>query len=107
MAYIFRKNATIPFSHTFYGATGGAIYPSSVKCWVTYASSGFPYCTERETTVFALTQATSTGPFDGSWSSTGASPGMVYWHIRAAETTVDVADGSFELRGNPAASAST
>ena len=106
MAYIFRRGASIPFTQVYYDTTGGIINPSSVKVWITYPTSGFPYRTDRETTVISLT-TNSTGGYEGSWSSTAAFPGWVYYHIRAADTTVDVVDGAFELRGGPANVAST
>jgi hypothetical protein len=108
MAYIFRRGASIPFTQTYYDSTGGLVTPTSVRVWVTYGTSdGFPYCAERETTNFALTNNTTTLEWEGSWSSTAAAPGWVYYHIKAAGTTLDQVDGAFELRGNPANTAST
>jgi hypothetical protein len=108
MAYIFRRGASIPFTQIYYDSTGGVTHPTSVRVWVTYATTangGFPFCAERETTNFTLTQNSS--KWEGSWSSTAAKAGMVYYHIKPAQTTLDVVDGEFELRGNPANAAST
>ena len=106
--YIFRLNSQIPFTHTYYDSSGEALSPSTVTAWITYATTdGFPYEDTRRTTYFSLTQNSTTLGFEGTWSSTAAAPGMVYWHIKASESTLDVADGQFELRGNPAARASS
>ncbi len=113
MAYIFRRGASIPFQQTYYDSTGGTVSPSSVRVWVTYMTSSdtqtgrFPFAGERDTTHFALTQDTTTKTWHGSWSSTAAHPGKCFFHIKPAQTTLDVVDGSFELRGNPANVAGT
>lgn len=113
MAYIFRRGAAIPFAQTYYDSTGGTVQPSSVRCWVTYLST--KVCNDgtgvlemgRETTNFTLTFTTVSNSFEGSWSSTAAYPGMVYYHIKPSDSTLDSVDGSFELRGNPANLASS
>ena len=113
MGHIFRCKQSIPFKQTYYDSTGGKVSPSSVRVWVTYTTSKngvvgkFPYEGERDSTSFALTQNSTTLDFEGSWSSTASSPGMCYYHIRASESTLDVSDGQFELRGGPANVAST
>ena len=112
MGHIFRCKQSIPFTQTYYDSTGGLVSPSSVRVWVTYATTNsvvgkFPYEGTRDTTNFTLTQNTTTLAFEGSWSSTATSPGMCYYHIRASDSTLDTVDGQFELRGNPANAAST
>jgi hypothetical protein len=112
MAHIFRLKASIPFTHTYYDSTGGIVSPgTAITCWVTYPPSStignFPYCTNMETTTVSLTLSTDTGSYSGSWASTGASPGWCHWHISSSASTLDVAEGAFELRGNPAGMAST
>ena len=109
MAYIFRRGATIPFSQIYYDSTGGTVLPTSVRCWVTYPSTvgGGAWNLERETTHFLLEYSTAESAYSGTWASTAASPGWVYYHIKPSNTTLDVVDGSFELRGNPANVAST
>jgi hypothetical protein len=95
MAYIFRLNSAIPFTHTYYDSSGDALSPSTVTAWVTYATTeGFPYRAVRDTTYLSLTQNSTTLSYEGSWSSTGAAPGMVYWHIQASDSTLDVAVAS-------------
>lgn len=106
--YIFRRGATVPFKQTYYDSTGGTVEPSSVRCWVSYLSTALEndgmgvLDMGRKTTNFALTYNSTTATFEGSWSSTDAYPGTVYYHIKPADTTLDVVDGQFELRGNPA-----
>jgi len=113
MAYIFRRGASIPFAQTYYDSTGGIVQPSSVRCWVTYLSTSVdgdgsePLEMARETTNFLLTYSTASNAFEGTWASTAAQPGWVYFHIKPADSTLDSVDGSFELRGNPANMASS
>jgi hypothetical protein len=113
MPYIFRRGASIPFTQTYYDSTGGVTTPTSVRVWITYTTTNttdnvgsFPYRGARKTTSIALT-TNSTGGFTGSWASSMAAPGWVYYHIKPSETTLDVVDGAFDLRGNPANVASS
>ena len=113
MAYIFRRGQSIPFAQTYYDSTGGTVEPSSCRCWITHApstvngASGFPFETVRETTNISLIYSTVSKAFEGAWASTGAGRGMVYYHIKASDSTLDVVDGSFELRANPGNMGST
>ena len=113
MSYIFRRGASIPFAQTYYDTTGGTLQPSSVRCWVTYPSTAIdgdgtePPGLTRETTNFLLSYSTVSKAFEGTWASTGAHPGWVYFHIKPADSTLDSVDGAFEIRGNPANMASS
>ena len=107
MPYIFRRGQSIPFAQTYYDSTGGTVEPSSVRCWITYAPvsttfGSYPAETCRHTTNFSLIYNTSSNAFEGTWASSMAGAGAVYYHIKASDTTLDVVDGKFDLRGNPA-----
>lgn len=104
---VFNRRASIPFVHTFYDSTGGITSPSSARLTLSYCSSGFPFRGCRESTYVTLTQNADTLAYEGTWASTGAFPGTVFWSIEADDLTLAVETGQFELRGNPANIAAT
>jgi hypothetical protein len=103
----FQRGDDVTIRHTFYDSSGDPTSPSSAQMKVNYPSSGWPFRGCRETTHVTMTQLTSTDEvaplgWEGTWNSLGAWPGTVYWMVRSDDLSDGVADGQFELRGNPA-----
>lgn len=98
----FARGQTIPFSQTFYDSSGDVTSPTSVRVTISYPSSGFPYEGVMETTYVDLTENSTTLVWSGNWSTTAAYPGPVFYSVRSDDLTLNVAEGSFMLRGNSA-----
>lgn len=105
---LFNRGQHIVFKHSFYDSSGNLTSPSSANLILSYPSSGWPYRGFSESTTLSMTQSTvgSTDADYLTWSTTWASgaahPGPVHWTIRASDLSLSVADGQFDLKGNPA-----
>ncbi len=104
---IFQRGDDITIRHTFYDSTGGITSPTSVQLKISFPSSGWPLRGCRETTTVTMTQLTSDDAnaplgWEGVWNSLNAFPGTIYWTVRSDDLSDGVADGQFQLRGNPA-----
>ena len=119
MAYIFRRGEVVPFTQSYYDSTGGIVTPSSATVTITHPTTdcrGHPYvaqthwsavyCNSWKTTTVSLT-TNSSGELYGTWASSAAWPGWVYYTVKPANSSLGTVDGEFELRGNPANRMST
>lgn len=104
----FARGQHIVLRHTFYDSSGDVTSPSSVALILAFPSSGWPSRGFVESTTITMVQSTEGSThadyltWSATWNSGAAYPGPVHWVIRASDLTLSVAEGRFELRGNPA-----
>lgn len=105
---IFNRGQRIIFRHQFYDSSGDLTSPSSVGLSISYPAEGFPFVGYSETTQLSMVVSTVGSThvdylvWTSTWASGQAFPGPVHWSVRASDQTLNVADGEFTLRGNPA-----
>lgn len=91
---IVRGNSVV-FTAVFYDQTGAIISPVAASTRVTYDVSGVA-------TTATVTLAEDSGTWSGTWDSSVADTGTVYWHTSSAGSPSAADDGSFELSANAA-----
>ena len=105
---VFSRGQHVVLRHTFYDSSGDITSPTSVRLILSYPSSGWPYRGFNESTTITMVQSTEGSThadyltWSATWPSAASFPGPVHWSIRANDLSLKVADGQFELRGNPA-----
>jgi hypothetical protein len=110
---IFNRGQHIVFRHQFYDSSGDLTAPSSADLTISYPANGFPFSAFSETTTLSMALSTVGSTHDdyllwtSTWASGQAFPGPVHWSVRASDLALNVADGEFTLRGNPANLVST
>lgn len=109
MARVFARGQHVVFRHSFYDSSGDITSPTSASLIVSYPTSGWPFrgCGPESTAIAMVQSTVAEGETDyltwsATWNSGVAYPGPVHWSIRASDLSLNVADGDFILRGNPA-----
>lgn len=108
MARIFSRGQHIPFRHSFYDSSGDLTSPSTARLVISHPTSGWPFSGVVGTTTILMVQSTEASThadyltWAATWDSGQAYPGPVHWTIRASDLSLNVKDGEFTLRGNPA-----
>lgn len=89
------RGNTVEFSATFYDASGAVFTPATAVTYVTYDVAGVA-------TTDTVTLTASGDVWTGTWDSSVADAGTVYWHTQSSGSPSGADDGSFTLSANAA-----
>ena len=75
---------------------GATVSPASASLYVSYCVSGVA------TTSSAISMSSETDGWVGSWDTSVADPGIIYWWAQSSDSPKSATEGSFILEANSA-----
>lgn len=92
---VYIRGETVEIEATFTDKDGDALTPSSVTVYFAYEDAGVD-------TTATVSLTLSSGVWTGSWDTSPADPGTIYWHLRTEGSTKAAEQGHFTLKANEA-----